>query len=76
MDDRPNPRDPRSPERNPLGLGARDRDSSDTGSTDDTSYNAHGSDPYRTGEPLKDVTSPPATGSHPADPDTPSSDEP
>jgi hypothetical protein len=36
--------DPSSPERNPLGLGARDPESSNTGSTADTSYNAVGSD--------------------------------
>jgi hypothetical protein len=44
---------PSSPERNPLGLGPRDRESSNTGSTADTSYDAHGSDPYLTGEPRK-----------------------
>ncbi len=78
MPDRPNPSDPTSPERNPLGLGARDAGDSNTGSTADTSYDAHGSDPYRTGEPRKDPTM--RTGdpgeSVPADPDVPSSDEP
>jgi hypothetical protein len=50
--------DPSSPERNPLGLGPRDRESSNTGSTADTSYDAHGSDPYTTGEPRKDLHAP------------------
>ena len=66
--------DPSSPERNPLGLGPRDREGSNTGSVDDTSYNAHGSDPYTTGEPRKDFT--PAGEGDPADPETTSSDEP
>ena len=66
---------------NPLGLGPRDRgEGSNTGSTEDTSYEAAGSDRYRTGEPRKDFrraeegASP--TGEDPADPDVPSSDEP
>ena len=67
-------------ERNPLGLGPRDREGSNTGSTDDTSYDAHGSDPYRTGEPRKEFdTGEQGTGgtrSRPADPDVASSDEP
>ena len=54
MTKRPDPSHPSSPERNPLGLGARDAESSNTGSTADTSYDAHGSDPYLTGEPRKD----------------------
>ena len=75
MADRPTRPDPSAPERNPLGLGARDRESSNTGSTADTSYDAHGSDPYTTGEPRKDFGATPG-GSQPADPDVPSSDEP
>ena len=50
MPDRPD-REP--PEQNPLGLGPRDRESSNTGSVADTSYDAQGSDPYTTGEPRK-----------------------
>jgi hypothetical protein len=71
--DRPDSRR-NAPESNPLGLGPRDRESSNTGSVEDTSYEAHGSDPYTTGEPRKrfDRVSP----STPADPDVPSSDEP
>ena len=60
--------DPSSPEVNPLGLGSRGRESANTGSAADTSYDAHGSDPYTTGEPRKDFGG--------ADPDTASSDEP
>ena len=67
------------PENNPLGIGPRDREGSNTGSTEDTSYNAHGSDPYETGEP--DKRSRPGPTPDPrlrdgADPDTTSSDEP
>jgi hypothetical protein len=65
---------------NPLGLGARDRESSNTGSADDTSYDAQGSDPYATGEPRKDFGGIDGAASHRerdgADPDVPSSDEP
>ena len=56
MTHRPDPRHPSSPERNPLGLGARDPDGSNTGSVADTSYDARDSDPYTTGEPRKDLT--------------------
>ena len=66
MRDHPDPSEQSAPEDNPLGLGARDRESSNTGSAADTSYDAQGSDPYTTGEPRKDVD----------DPDEPSSDEP
>ena len=76
MADRPDPSHPSSPERNPLGIGARDAESSNTGSTADTSYNAQGSDPYTTGEPEKDVEAKRPGDSRPADPDSPSSDEP
>ena len=79
MTDRSDAPDPSSPERNPLGLGPRDPEGSNTGSIADTSYNAHGSDPYTTGEPRKDFTpsgGAPAGESSPADPDLPSSDEP
>lgn len=62
--------DPSAPENNPLGLGPRDHESSNTGSTADTSYDARGSDPYTTGEPAGGGTS------TPADPDVPGSDEP
>ncbi len=68
-----------APERNPLGLGARDAGDAHTGSTVDTSYDAQGSDPYRTGEPRKDAASGAGDDpgrSVPADPDVPSSDEP
>jgi hypothetical protein len=77
MTERPGAPDPSSPERNPRGLGARDAEGSNTGSIADTSYNAHGSDPYTTGEPRKDFT---PSGSAPADepvaanPDVPISD--
>jgi len=54
MSDHPDQPDPTSPDRNPLGLGPRDRDSSNTGSIEDTHYNAVGSDPYTTGEPVRD----------------------
>ena len=54
MTKRPDPSDPSSPERNPLGLGPRDAEGSNTGSVADTSYDAHGSDPYTIGEPRKD----------------------
>lgn len=72
-------------EDNPLGLGPRDRDSSNTGSVEDTSYDARGSDPYTTGEPRKKLddlrdfekSTPGKTSeSIPADPDTTSSEEP
>ncbi len=66
--------DPSSPERNPLGLGPRDRESSNTGSVADTSYEARGSDPYTTGEPGEERGA--AGPSTPADPQVPSSDEP
>ena len=78
--DRHDPRDD-----NPLGLGPRDAESSNTGSTADTSYDAVGSDPYTTGEPEKDfggvrdgraTPQPGTTESRPADPEVPSSDEP
>ena len=49
----PKRRGPRTPERNPLGLGANDRESSNTGSIEDTAYGAVASDPYLTGEPRK-----------------------
>ncbi len=69
--------DPSSPERNPLGLGPRDRESSNTGSTDDTSYAARGADPYRSGDPNPGARRGASTdASTPADPDVPSSDEP
>ena len=45
-------RDP-SRDDNPLGIGPRDRESSNTGSTADTSYDAVGSDRYPTGEPRR-----------------------
>ena len=76
MSDQPDRPHPSSPERNPLGLGPRDREGSSTGSVADTSYNAAGSDPYTTGEPRKDLDAPDAGESRPADPDVPSSDEP
>jgi len=60
--------DPSSPAVNPLGLGPRGRESSNTGSAADTSYDAQGADPYTTGEPRKDFGG--------ADAETPSSDEP
>lgn len=44
----------RTPEPNPLGLGANDRESSNTGSIEDTAYDAVASDPYLTGEPRKE----------------------
>ncbi len=74
MPDRPT--DPSAPEQNPLGLGPRDREGSNTGSVADTSYNARGSDPYTTGEPDKRGVGGPTGPSTPADPDVPSSDEP
>jgi hypothetical protein len=67
---------PSAPDRNRLGLGPRDRESSNTGSIADTSYHAHGSDPYTTGEPRKEFAADPAGGSTPADEDVPSSDAP
>jgi hypothetical protein len=76
MPDRPNPTHPSSPQRNPLGLGPRDRESSNTGSTADTSYNAYGSDPYTTGEPAREPAAPEAAASTRADGDTTASDEP
>ena len=65
-------RDDRDP--NPLGLGPRDRESSNTGSIEDTMYDAVASDPYVTGEPRKPPRD--AGPSTPADPDSPSSEEP
>ena len=50
----PRKRARRTPEPNPLGLGANDRESSNTGSIEDTAYDAVASDPYLTGEPLKE----------------------
>jgi hypothetical protein len=70
-------------ENNPLGIGPRDPESSNTGSTADTSYNATGSPPRPTSatqenvgdsQPAADQSSP--SRSRPADPETPSSDEP
>lgn len=75
MPDRPSPPDRSSPEQNPLGLGARDPESSNTGSIADTSYNAQGSDPYPSGEPRRRFEDVPGDAT-PADPDVPSSDEP
>ena len=75
MTDRPDKSDRSSPEQNPLGLGARDPESSNTGSVADTSYNARGSDPYLTGEPRKRFGDA-SDESTPADPDVPTSDEP
>ena len=65
MTKRPDPSHPSSPERNPLGLGARDAEGSNTGSEADTSYAAHGSDPYTTGEPRKDFGSDAGEGDTP-----------
>ena len=50
----------RTPEPNPLGLGANDRESSNTGSIEDTAYDAVASDPYLTGEPRKEFGVPAA----------------
>ena len=68
---------------NPLGIGPRDRESSNTGSVEDTSYEAHGADPYPNGEPRKDFSDlreferdRHAPRSRPADPDVPASDDP
>ena len=72
----PNAPDPSSPERNPLGIGPRDAESSNTGSIADTSYDARGADPYRTGEPNERVDTHGSDASIPADPDVPGSDEP
>ncbi len=73
----------RNDDNNPLGIGPRDRESSNTGSEADTSYDAHGSDPYEHGEPRRDFSDlreferdRHASPSRPADPDVPSSDEP
>jgi len=41
---------------NPLGLGPRDAEESNTGSVEDTRYDAKDSDPYTTGEPRKSLT--------------------
>ena len=89
MPDRPSTAspDPSAPEHNPLGLGPRDHESSNTGSTADTTYDARDSDPYTTGEPQKRfddlsedpsprVGAPRGGAPTPADPDVPSSDEP
>ena len=73
---RPDAPDPSSVERNPLGLGPRDREGSNTGSIDDTSYEARDSDPYETGEPRKNLGERSPRGSSPVDESTPSSDEP
>ncbi len=51
-----------TPEPNPLGLGANDRESSNTGSIEDTAYDAVASDPYLTGEPRKEFGVPAAEG--------------
>lgn len=67
--------DPTSPERNPLGLGPRDKEGSNTGSISDTSYNALRSDPYLTGEPEKRFDDDAAGDGVPADPETSDSDE-
>jgi len=72
MADRPDVPDPSAPDRNPFGLGPRDREGSNTGSVADTSYNAHGSDRYTTGEPRKDFGAAGSDGITPADPDVPS----
>ena len=76
MPDRPESPDPSAPERNPLGLGPRDRESSNTGSIAATSYDARGSDPYRTGEPHELAAEAPPGPSTPADRDVPASDKP
>ncbi|HZF67990.1 MAG TPA: hypothetical protein VEZ47_08125 [Gemmatirosa sp.] len=79
--------DPSAPENNPLGLGPRDRQSSNTGSVESTHYDAVASDPYHTGEPEKrfdEAGTDDENGggrarrsrSRPADPEVPSSDEP
>lgn len=75
-DDQTDETDPTSPERNPLGLGPRDKVGSNTGSTSDTSYNALRSDPYLTGEPEKRFDDDDPGEDLPADPGTSSSDEP
>jgi hypothetical protein len=64
---------PSSPERNPLGLGARDPESSNTGSTADTTYNAVGSDPYPPGQAHRDRGEPPSDDG-PAAPDVDAAD--
>jgi hypothetical protein len=66
-DDRHTPH-PSSPERNPLGLGPNDPESSNTGSTDDTSLNAVGSDPYPAAQRQRELGEPPSDDS-PAAPD-------
>ena len=71
MTHRPDAPHPSSPERNPLGLGARDPEGSSTGSAADTSYAARGSDPYTTGEPRKDLTDADAAAGDAAPPDAP-----
>jgi len=82
MPDRPKASDPSAPDVNPLGLGPRGRESSNTGSEADTSYDAHASDPYETGEPRKDFNAgrgderAGGTVADRADADLPSSDEP
>jgi hypothetical protein len=48
-------------EDNPLGLGPRDREGSNAGSIADTHYDAVESDPYTTGEPVKDPGAPDPT---------------
>lgn len=79
------PHDPSDPGLDPLGLGPRDRESSNTGSVEDTRDDAVAADPNTTGEPerrvddaadgarpRRDAPSP----SRPADPDVRSPDEP
>ena len=63
-------------EQNPLGLGPRDPESSNTGSIEDTAYDAVASDPYTTGEPRKDTEASSTDPGTPADPETSSSEEP
>jgi hypothetical protein len=69
----PDRSDREPPEQNALGLGPRDRESSNTGSVADTSYAARGSDPYTTGEPDDEKDFDGVGGSTPADPDVPTS---
>ncbi len=85
MPDRQDAFDPSAPEHNPLGLGSRGRESANTGSEEDTHYDAVASDPYTTGEPERrfddlhdggDLGGAATGPSVPADPDVPSSDEP
>ena len=55
---RPERDDPSHAENNPLGLGTRGPEGSNTGSITDTQYDAVNSDPYTTGEPAKDLRTP------------------